>query len=120
MLFATRHEYVCSYGPSPKSLTVVFSSAVLTSLRNKGLCQTQAALFAAQWALLCGQFVGIVRVTPESTAFLRGYSYLQREIVSNVSGQLTDTFHDTQSSFSKNVTSGENATRGLQSLESNR
>lgn len=120
VLFATRHEYVCSYGPSLKSLTVVFTSAALTLLRNKELCQTQSALFAAHWALLCGQLVGIVRVSPDSPVFLHCYSYLQREIVSSVSGQSTDAFHDARSPFPDDVTSVESAMRGLHSYEVSR
>lgn len=43
VLFATRHEHVCNYGPSVQSLTVVFSGAALVSLRDRGLCPTQSA-----------------------------------------------------------------------------
>lgn len=90
LLFATTHEYVCSYGPSIQSLTVVFSGASLASLRNKGLCPIQSALFAAHWALLCGQLVGVLCVFPESPAFVNCYTYFQREIVSDFSVHSTD------------------------------
>jgi len=109
VLFATRHEYVCSYGPSLKSLTVVLSGAALTSLRKKGLCPTQSALFAAHWALLCGQLVGTVRVFPESPAFVHGYAYLQREIVGDLSSHSTDTFPETEASVLQDVTCVERA-----------
>ena len=104
VLFATRHEYVCTYGPSLKSLTVVFSGAALTSLRQKELCPNQSALFAAHWALLCGQLVGIVRVLPESPAVVHCYTYLRREIVNDGSDHSTETFAEADSSVLQDVT----------------
>ena len=116
VLFATRHEYVCSYGPSLKSLTVVFSSAALTLLRNKGLCPTQSALCAAHWALLCGQLVGIVRVLPDSPVFQHYYSHVEREIGSRMSGPSTDTFLETPSSLPQEVPGVEGAMRGARAV----
>ena len=75
VLFATRHEHVCNYGPSVQSLTVVFSGAALVSLRDRGLCPTQSALMAAQWALLCGQLVGTLRVFPDSPALVHCFTH---------------------------------------------
>lgn len=82
VLFGTRHEHVCSYGPSIQSLTVLFSGAALALFRNEGLCPTQSALYAAHWALLGGQLVGTLRFFPESPAVVHCYTYFQREILS--------------------------------------
>lgn len=92
VLFATRHEHVCNYGPSLRSLTVVFSGTALVSLRERGLCPTQAALMAAQWALLCGQLVGTLRVSPESPAFMHCFTYVHHEIVHNGPDPSLDAF----------------------------
>lgn len=94
VLFATRHEYVCNYGPSLQSLTVVFSGAALISLRERGLCLTQSALIAAQWALLCGQLVGTLRVFPESPAFEQCFTNVHPELVNNGPVPSTDVFSE--------------------------
>lgn len=112
VLFATRHEHVCSYGPSIQSLTVVFSGAALAALQNKGLCPTQSALFAAHWALLCGQLVGTLRVFPGSPAFVHCFTYFQREIVSDFPVHSTDIFTEGQPSLLKDVPSVESAMAG--------
>ncbi len=57
-LFGGRHEHVCAYGPSTLTLTIVFSGAALAMFRERGLGPAQAAIYAAQWALLGGQVAG--------------------------------------------------------------
>lgn len=99
VLFATRHEHVCNYGASLQSLTVVFSGAALVSLRDRGLCPTQSALMAAQWALLCGQLVGTLRVFPDSPALVHCFTHVHHEMVNDGLVPSTDVFPEPHPSF---------------------
>ena len=75
ILFGGRHEYVCSYGPSTLTLTIVFSGAALVLFGERGLSPTQAAVYAAQWTLLSGQVAGTVHMFLESPALSRCYEH---------------------------------------------
>jgi hypothetical protein len=77
-LFGGRHEHVCSYGPSPLTLTIVFSGAALALFRNRGLSPAQAAEYAVQWTLLCGQVAGTVHLILETPALGRCYEHFRR------------------------------------------
>ena len=66
---------VCSYGPSTLTLTIVFSGAALVLFGERGLSPTQAAVYAAQWALLSGQVAGTVHMFLESPALSRCYEH---------------------------------------------
>lgn len=116
VLFGTRHEHVCSYGPSIRSLTVLFSGTALALFRNEGLCPTQSALYAAYWALLGGQLVGTLRFFPESPAFMRCYTYFQREIVSDLPNHSTEIITAPKRSFLQDATAIERDTDGAYSL----
>jgi hypothetical protein len=78
ILFAGQHEHVCSYGPSQLTLTIVFAGAALVLFGERGLSPSQAALYAAEWALLNGQVAGTVHMFLESPALSRCYEHLVR------------------------------------------
>jgi hypothetical protein len=78
ILFAGQHEHVCSYGPSQLTLTIVFAGAALVLFGDRGLSPSQAALYAAEWALLNGQVAGTLYMFLESPALSRCYEYLMR------------------------------------------
>lgn len=116
VLFGTRHEHVCSYGPSIQSLTVLFSAAALALFRNEGLCPTQSALYAAHWALLGGQLVGTLRFFPESPAFAHCYTYFQRGILSDFPVHSIGILTDPKCSFQDATTLRARTTEGAYSL----
>lgn len=106
VLFGTRHEHICSYGPSIHSLTILFSGDALTTFRNEGLGSTQSALYAANWALLDGQVVGTLRFFLETPAFMRCHAYFRcqglrhiadcstRSLMDPAQGTLSESFHE--------------------------
>ncbi|MCC2643034.1 MAG: hypothetical protein K0S45_3447 [Nitrospira sp.] len=88
VLFAGRHEHVCSYGPFTHILTVVFSESALSPFLDEDLSPTQAAIYAAQWALLGGQVDGTVRLLSESLALGQCLAHFQRELMGSISRRL--------------------------------
>ena len=80
MLFGGRHEHVCSYGPSLLTLTLVFSGAALRLFRDRGLNATEAAVYAAHWALLSGQVGGTVHLLSETPALTQCYEHFCRQL----------------------------------------
>lgn len=79
-LFGGRHEHVCSFGPTLLTLTVVFSGAALRLFRDRGLNATEAAVYAAHWALLSGQVGGTVHLLSETPALARCYEHFCRQM----------------------------------------
>ena len=104
VLFGTRHEHVCSYGPSAQSLTLVFSGTALALFRDGGLSPTQSALYAAHWALLSGQLDGTVRLFPESLTLLHCYAHFHREILGKSPYNHTETLSPLGYPLSSDVT----------------
>jgi hypothetical protein len=78
VLSAGRHDHVCSYGASGLSFKVLFSESALILFGERGLCPSQAASYAAQWALLSGQVAGMLHMFLESPALARCYDYVLR------------------------------------------
>ena len=107
VLFGTRHEHGCTYGPSIQSLTVVFSGAALGFFQKEGLCPTQSALYAAHWALLGGQLVGTLHLFAESPALVQCYTHSQREISAYLSDRTMGSFTAQECSFLQGATTGE-------------
>lgn len=79
ILFGVRHEHVCAYGPSRLTITVVSSGAALVRFGKSGLSPSQLAVYAASWALLCGQLAGTVHLLLESPALSSCYAHFLRQ-----------------------------------------
>lgn len=92
VLFGGRHEHVISYGPSTLTLTIVFSGAALVLFGERGLSPAQAAVYAAQWALLSGQVAGTVHMFLESPALSRCYEHFcghSRDVLSGEAPEIS-------------------------------
>lgn len=79
VLFGGRHEYVCGYGPSSSVLTIIFSEAALSLFLDTYLSPTEAARYAAYWALLRGHVAGRVNLIADSPLVSECYGHFCRE-----------------------------------------